>query len=83
MGRYLIEAPMPLNRPGLLFFSFSRKTSPLVFSSSKTSAEIEIYRRKLENDHPFISENGGAMVDDTGPQAWNEVILNIVNELVI
>src|SRR4030042_2192024 len=37
------------------------KNIPLVLSSSKTRAEIEIYRRKLENDHPFISENGGAI----------------------
>jgi len=34
---------------------------PLVFSSSKTRTEIELYRKKLENDHPFISENGGAV----------------------
>ncbi len=34
---------------------------PLIFSSSKTKAEIELYRKKLENDHPFISENGGAV----------------------
>jgi mannosyl-3-phosphoglycerate phosphatase len=34
---------------------------PLVLSSSKTRAEIEIYQKRLENDHPFISENGGAI----------------------
>jgi mannosyl-3-phosphoglycerate phosphatase len=34
---------------------------PLVLSSSKTGAEIGFYRRALENDHPFISENGGAV----------------------
>ncbi len=34
---------------------------PLILSSSKTRAEIEFYRRKLENSHPFISENGGAV----------------------
>src|SRR4030043_2006608 len=34
---------------------------PLVLSSSKTRAEIELYRRKLENEHPFISENGGGI----------------------
>ena len=34
---------------------------PLVLSSSKTRAEIEFYRRTLENNHPFISENGGAI----------------------
>jgi mannosyl-3-phosphoglycerate phosphatase len=38
------------------------KNIPLVLTSSKTRAEIEIYRKKLENDHPFISENGGAVL---------------------
>lgn len=37
------------------------KNIPLVLTSSKTRAEIEIYRKKMENDHPFISENGGAV----------------------
>jgi len=37
------------------------KNIPLVFTSSKTRAEIEIYRKKLENNHPFTSENGGAV----------------------
>ena len=34
---------------------------PLVFSTSKTRAETEFYRKKLENKHPFIVENGGAI----------------------
>jgi len=34
---------------------------PLIFCSSKTRAEIEIYRERLENKHPFISENGGGI----------------------
>jgi mannosyl-3-phosphoglycerate phosphatase len=34
---------------------------PLVFCSSKTRAEIEIWRKRLENHDPFISENGGAI----------------------
>jgi mannosyl-3-phosphoglycerate phosphatase len=38
-----------------------QKEIPLVLSSSKTKAEIEFYRRELENGHPFISENGGAV----------------------
>jgi mannosyl-3-phosphoglycerate phosphatase len=38
-----------------------QKDIPLVLSSSKTRAEIEFYREELENDHPFISENGGAV----------------------
>ena len=38
-----------------------QKNIPLIFSSSKTRAEIEGYQKKLENTHPFISENGGAV----------------------
>lgn len=34
---------------------------PLIISTSKTRAEIEVYRRKLDNNEPFISENGGAI----------------------
>jgi mannosyl-3-phosphoglycerate phosphatase family protein len=34
---------------------------PLVICSSKTRAEIEYYRQKLNNHHPFISENGGGI----------------------
>ncbi|HEX9019665.1 MAG TPA: HAD-IIB family hydrolase [Nitrospirota bacterium] len=34
---------------------------PLVLCSSKTRAEIEVYRQRLENTDPFIVENGGAI----------------------
>lgn len=34
---------------------------PLVFTSSKTRAEIELWRARLGNHDPFISENGGAL----------------------
>ncbi|OGB60486.1 MAG: hypothetical protein A2Y94_05530 [Caldithrix sp. RBG_13_44_9] len=34
---------------------------PLIFCSSKSRAEIEVYRKKLKNHHPFISENGGGI----------------------
>lgn len=34
---------------------------PLILCSSKTRTEIEYYRAKLNNVHPFISENGGAI----------------------
>lgn len=37
------------------------KEIPLIFSSSKTRAEIEYQRKRLKNVHPFISENGGAI----------------------
>ena len=34
---------------------------PVVFCSSKTRAEIEIWRKRLGNHHPFIAENGGGI----------------------
>jgi mannosyl-3-phosphoglycerate phosphatase len=34
---------------------------PIVFCSSKTRAEIEFWRHRLSNRHPFIAENGGAL----------------------
>lgn len=37
------------------------KNIPLIICSSKTKKEIEYYRRKLDNLHPFISENGGGI----------------------
>ena len=39
---------------------------PLVLCSSKTRAEIEVYRRRLDNGHPFISENGGGIYIPAG-----------------
>lgn len=48
--------------PALPALNFIRqKGVPLILSSSKTRAEIEVYREKLDNDHPFIAENGGAV----------------------
>lgn len=35
--------------------------TPLILCSSKTRKEIEVYRERLKNFHPFISENGGAV----------------------
>jgi mannosyl-3-phosphoglycerate phosphatase len=37
------------------------KKIPLILISSKTRAEIEVYRKKMKNKEPFISENGGAI----------------------
>jgi len=34
---------------------------PLILCSSKTRAEIAAYRERLDNAHPFISENGGGI----------------------
>ncbi len=39
---------------------------PLILSSSKTRAEIEVYRKRLDNDHPFVAENGGAVFVPAG-----------------
>jgi mannosyl-3-phosphoglycerate phosphatase len=38
-----------------------QKKVPLVICSSKTRKEIEYYRKRLDNYHPFISENGGGI----------------------
>lgn len=37
------------------------KRIPLILTSSKTRAEIEVIRHELENTDPFIVENGGAV----------------------
>jgi mannosyl-3-phosphoglycerate phosphatase len=34
---------------------------PLILCSSKTRAEMEFWRKKLDNQHPFIVENGAAL----------------------
>ena len=34
---------------------------PLIFCTSKTRTETEMWRKKLGNSYPFISENGGAI----------------------
>jgi mannosyl-3-phosphoglycerate phosphatase len=34
---------------------------PVIFCSSKTRAEIELYRKKTKNNHPFVIENGEAI----------------------
>jgi mannosyl-3-phosphoglycerate phosphatase len=38
-----------------------KRSIPLILSSSKSRAEIEIYRERMNNNHPFISENGGGI----------------------
>ena len=38
-----------------------QKGIPLIVCSSKTRNEVEYYRKKLDNSHPFISENGGGI----------------------
>ncbi len=38
-----------------------KRAIPLVLVSSKTRAEIEVWRKRLQNLHPFVSENGGGI----------------------
>jgi mannosyl-3-phosphoglycerate phosphatase len=45
---------------------------PLVICSSKTRAEIEVYRKRLDNVHPFISENGGGIYLPAGYFPFHE-----------
>lgn len=41
--------------------ALKKNNIPLIICSSKTRAEIEKFRSQLDNTHPFISENGGAI----------------------
>jgi mannosyl-3-phosphoglycerate phosphatase len=43
-----------------------RQDVPLVLCTSKTRAETEFWRRCLDNHHPFVVENGGAIFIPTG-----------------
>jgi mannosyl-3-phosphoglycerate phosphatase len=43
-----------------------QRNIPLIFVSSKTRAEIEGYRKRLKNGHPFTSENGGGIYVPAG-----------------
>ncbi|MCL4474902.1 MAG: HAD-IIB family hydrolase [Nitrospirae bacterium] len=52
---YSFDAALPALR------LLADKDIPLVICSSKTRKEIEYYRKKLDNEHPFISENGGGI----------------------
>jgi len=54
-----------------------REGVPLVLVSSKTRAEIELWRKRFSNSHPFISENGGGIFipKDCSPwmvEGWKE-----------
>ncbi len=42
------------------------KDIPLIIATSKTVSETEHYRKKLDNRHPFISENGGGIFIPAG-----------------
>ena len=43
-----------------------KRDIPLILCSSKTRGEMELYRNRLGNQHPFISENGGGIFIPVG-----------------
>ncbi|MCK6469820.1 MAG: HAD hydrolase family protein [Candidatus Brocadia sinica] len=43
-----------------------KKNIPIVICMSKTQAGIEVYRERMGNEDPFISENGGAIIIPKG-----------------
>lgn len=43
-----------------------RNNVPVVFCTSKTRAELEVYRKRIKNKHPFIVENGEAIFIPNG-----------------
>lgn len=49
-----------------------RRNIPLIFVSSKTRAEIEALRHRLDNRHPFISENGAGIFIPEGYFPFSE-----------
>ncbi len=52
---YSYEAAKPA------IYKLKARNIPLIFCTSKTRAEIEVYVREMELSHPFISENGGGI----------------------
>lgn len=52
-------------RPGLA--ALRTAGIPLVFTTSKTRREVEVWRKRIGNTDPFIVENGGALLL---PSAW-------------
>lgn len=59
---------------------------PLVLASSKTRSEIEYYRERLGNTHPFITENGGGVFipkgyfsgrGEAGDEGYEQVSLGV------
>jgi len=43
-----------------------RRQIPLIFCTSKTRSEVKALRRQIGNTHPFVVENGGALVIPAG-----------------
>ena len=49
-------------KPAESALKLARKMNiPVIFCTSKTRAEVEIYRKSIGNKHPFIAESGEAI----------------------
>lgn len=57
----LLDDKYSFKKAGIGLEVVKKQEIPLIIVSSKTRAEIEVYRKKLKNNHPFVSENGGAI----------------------
>jgi len=58
--------------------AIQQQGASLILVSSKTRSEIELLRRRLNNHHPFIVENGGALFIPKGyfPFPVDQAIIN-------
>jgi len=55
---------------------------PWIFTTSKTRAEVEWWRRQMGNTHPYIVENGGAAFFPEGPpMEWGVPYAKLVEAL--
>jgi mannosyl-3-phosphoglycerate phosphatase len=60
-GSLLHKKTYSFAEAGLSLEMIRRREIPLVFISSKTRTEIELFRQRIGNGHPFIAENGGGI----------------------
>ena len=65
-GTLLDKDTYSLSNASLLLQELRTRRIPVIFCTSKTRAEVEFYREKLGNKHPFIVENGGALYVPSG-----------------
>jgi mannosyl-3-phosphoglycerate phosphatase len=65
-GTLLDSATYSFNAAREALAQLRARSIPVIVVSSKTRAEIEPIRVQLQNEHPFIVENGGAVVVPSG-----------------
>jgi mannosyl-3-phosphoglycerate phosphatase len=54
-GTYSFEPALPALR------ALADREVPVVIVTSKTKAEVDVYGSRLDNEHPFVVENGGGI----------------------